>query len=212
MTLVSTDGRDPRTDDSGDDQVDAFDRLYRDTFSRVVSYCRRRCRDITAADDAASETFLVAWRRLDQVVAADSQIAWLYGVAYRVLSNQRRSIGRGDRLQFRLNRQRPAGLHTDPADTAAGNPDVAAVFEALSELSAVEQELIRLVAFEELSYGEIAAVTGMRIGSVRSRLYRARRRLQDAAARQTGRDYLPGPDISTDMRAANPSGGVTDHD
>jgi len=149
----------------------------------------------------------VAWRRLEQVLAADSQIAWLYGVAYRVLSNQRRGIGRGDRLRFKLIRQRPAGLHTDPADTTAGDPDVAAVFQALSELSAVEQELIRLVAFEELSYGEISAVTGMQVGSVRSRLYRARRHLQEAATRRTGRDYPPVPDTSTDMRAANPSGG-----
>jgi len=74
MTLVSIDKNEPDLSDLADDPVTAFDRLYSDTFSRVLSYCRQRCRDVSEADDAVSETFLVAWRRLDQVLAADSEI------------------------------------------------------------------------------------------------------------------------------------------
>jgi len=208
MTLVPIDKHEPNSDNPPADRIAAFDRLYRDTFSRVLSYCRRRCRNASEVDDAVSETFLVAWRRLDQVLGADSEIAWLYGVAYRVLSNQRRSIGRRGRLQFRLDRQRPSLLHTDPADTIADDSAVATVYEALGELPAVEQELIRLVAFENLSYVEIAAMTGMRVGSVRSRLYRARRRLEDLTSQYSSRDDLPGPDTDINMPAANPTSGV----
>jgi len=208
MTLVSIDKNKPDLNGPDVDGIDAFDRLYQDTFSQVLSYCRRRCRDVTDADDAASETFLVAWRRLDQVMAADSEIAWLYGVAYRVLSNQRRSIGRRGRLQFKLDHQRPSELHTDPADTITHNSALAAVYEALGELPAVEQELIRLVAFENLSYSEIAAVTGLRVGAVRSRLYRARRRLEETTSQKSGRDHSHVPDTNTNMNAANPSSGA----
>ena len=208
MTLVSIDKSEPDLSEFADDPVAAFDRIYRDTFSRVLSYCRRRCRNVSDADDAVSETFLVAWRRLDQLLAANSEIAWLYGVAYRVLSNQRRGIGRRGRLQFKLDRQSPPQLHADPADTVADNSVVSAAYEALGELSAVEQELIRLVAFENLSYVEIAAMTGMRVGSVRSRLYRARRRLEETTSQKSSRDDLPGPDTNINMPAANPTSGV----
>jgi len=198
----------PTSDRSGDDQVSAFNRLYRETFSLVLAYCRRRCREVSEADDAVSETFMVAWRRLDQVLAADSEVAWLYGVAYRVLSNQRRTIGRRGQLQFKLDRQRPDPLLGDPLNAVAANAEIAAAFEALNELSAVDQELIRLAAFEKLSYTEIAAMTGMRVGSVRSRLYRARQQLQKLTEQENVRDSSPDPDTDPDERAANPSSGA----
>ncbi len=198
----------PTSEGSDDDQAGAFNRLYRETFSQVLAYCRRRCRDVSEADDAASETFMVAWRRLDQVLAADSEIAWLYGVAYRVLSNQRRTIGRRGRLQFKLDRQRPDPSLGDPLDAITSSGDIAAAFEALNRLSATDQELIRLVAFEKLSYAEIAAMTGMRVGSVRSRLYRARRQLEESASKKIVRDFSQRPDTEPDERAANPSSGA----
>ncbi len=136
----------------------------------------------------------MAWQKLDQVRAADSTIAWLYGVAYRVLSNQRRSSGSGQRLRARLLDQPSPDLRTDPADVVALDSEVASAFEALNQLSNREQELIRLVAFEELSYDEIASVTGMRVGAVRSGLYRARKRLERSTNLGTSRDESPPPD------------------
>ncbi len=186
--------------------VDAFNELYAATFTRVLAYCRRRCHHSSDADDAVAETYLVAWQKLDRARNADSTIAWLYAVAYRVLSNQRRSSSRGERLRTRLRDQPRPELRTDPAETVAADSEVALAFEALGQLSSREQELIRLAAFEELSYAEIATVTGMRIGAVRSGLYRARKRLEETAKRRTGRDSEPPADTNKQ------GGGIPDPD
>jgi RNA polymerase sigma-70 factor (ECF subfamily) len=69
-----------------------FEGLFRDNYAAVRGYALRRApRDM--AQDVVAETFLVAWRRLDDVPA--DALPWLYGVARRVLANQRRSADRG---------------------------------------------------------------------------------------------------------------------
>ena len=174
----------------------------------MLAYCRRRCRHNSDADDVVAETYLVAWRKLDQARGADSTLAWLYGVAYRVLANQRRSTSRGQRLRHRLLDQPRPELRTDPADTVAAESEVALAFKALNTLRNQDQELIRLAAIEELSYAEIATVTGLRIGAVRSRLYRARKKLESTAAHNADRDSQP--ELNTDLQDGNkpgPGGG-----
>lgn len=185
------------------DRVDAFGDLYSATFTRVLGYCRRRARSDTDADDAVAETYLIAWRRLDKVLAADSQLAWLFGVAYRVLSNQYRTADRAERLRQRIRLQRPRTSEPGPVQTFEDNSDVVAVYSALGQLNAVDQELIRLAALEELTYAEIAAVLGMRVGAVRSRLFRARRRLDEMVQRSDSpgdsqRDGPAEPDTHSD--------------
>ena len=187
----------------GHDHIDRFLDLYNGTYSRLVAYCRRRTRTAADADDAVADTYLVAWRRLDDVLGADSPIAWLYGVAYRVLSNQRRSTERSNRLTQRLRLQPPPMLAIGPADAAAKNEDVVAVYSALAELDSKDQELIRLAAFEELSHAEIGAVIGIRPATVRSRLFRARRRLQQNLT-ATGRN------IDADTETSQSTGPAAD--
>ena len=70
---------------------DRFEELFREHYRAVRGYALRRAPG-DLAQDAVSETFLVAWRRLDDVPA--DALPWLYGVARRVLANQRRSIDR----------------------------------------------------------------------------------------------------------------------
>lgn len=185
------------------DRVDAFRDLYSATFTRVLGYCRRRARSESDVDDAVAETYLIAWRRLDDVLAADSEVAWLFGVAHRVLSNQYRSADRAERLRQRVRLQRARSPEPDPARRVEGDSDVVAVYSALRRLDPVQQELIRLAALEELTYAEIAAVLGMRVGAVRSRLFRARRRLDDMVQRAgppsgSQRDIPPDPDTHVD--------------
>jgi RNA polymerase sigma-70 factor (ECF subfamily) len=71
---------------------EGFESLFRDHYAAVRGYALRRApRDM--APDVVAETFLVAWRRLDDVPA--DALPWLYGVARRVLANARRSADRG---------------------------------------------------------------------------------------------------------------------
>ena len=161
-----------------------FEHLYRVHTDDVLLYALRRASPTDAAD-VHSEVFLVAWRRLDEV--PDPALPWLYGVARRALANQRRGQRRQSHLAERVHAQAPA---PDALDASAGDdPDVLAALDALSE---DDQEVLRLVAWEELAPREAAAVLGCRPATFRVRLHRARRRLADAL-QQRPRPTTPMP-------------------
>ncbi|HEX6652604.1 MAG TPA: sigma factor, partial [Thermoleophilaceae bacterium] len=69
-----------------------FERMFRDSYPLVRAYALRRAAP-EGAQDVVAETFLVAWRRLEDV--PEDPLPWLYGAARRVLANQRRSAARG---------------------------------------------------------------------------------------------------------------------
>jgi len=79
-----------------------FQTIFEANFHSVLGYALRRTATSADAADVVSETMLIAWRRLDQVPSGDSARPWLFGVARRVLANQRRGIGRQERLGDRL--------------------------------------------------------------------------------------------------------------
>ncbi|RPI10520.1 MAG: hypothetical protein EHM63_03025, partial [Actinobacteria bacterium] len=78
-----------------------FAELYARCYRPVWEYCTRRLA-ADAVEDAVAETFLTVWRRLDDVPAGEDALVWIYGVAYRVIGHQWRSIARRGRLQERL--------------------------------------------------------------------------------------------------------------
>lgn len=159
--------------------------IYRDTYRKTLAYALRRTRTAQDAHDVVAETYVVAWRRLDQLLDAQEPQAWLYGVAYRVLTNQRRSHRRRTSLVERVESQaRLQENPVDPASLVVGRDEAATVAAAMRSLSSRDQEILRLVAFEELDHMEIAAALGIRQPLVRSVVYRARRRLDKALARE----------------------------
>ena len=83
---------------SGDAQfADLYGRYYR----QVYAYCRRRTTS-EHAEDAVVETFLVAWRRMDELPGGEQALAWLYRAAYRTLGHQWRGLSRRTRLNEKL--------------------------------------------------------------------------------------------------------------
>lgn len=160
-----------------------FERLYAATYRKVLAYARRRTPNTMDADDLVASTFLVAWRRFEEVTAADNPVAWLYGVAHRTLANQRRSSARAARLSERTRLELPTSQPSAAQATVEANEALDRVLTALVTLSQRDQEVLRLAAFEELTNPEIATVLGIPLTLVRSRLFRARRRLQNAFTR-----------------------------
>jgi RNA polymerase sigma factor (sigma-70 family) len=155
-----------------DNEALRFDLLFDEHRRAVLAYALRRVDDPADAADALAETFLVAWRRLDDVPSGDDARPWLLAVARRVLSNQRRGarrrVGLADRLARELSVYRPRS----PTETDL------LVRRALAGLSEADREVLLLSAWEGLTPAQIGAVVGMRAVSVRSRLHRARRRLR----------------------------------
>ena len=151
------------------DRGDEFDALYRTYVRDVRAYCLRRA-DRALAEDAVAETFEIAWRRREDLPRRPK--AWLLGVARRVLANRRRADRRQANLAEQIAAQPVAG--TDRSD------DLRDVLAALARLSRLDQEVLMLVAWDELSSREAAAVVGCSPVAFRLRLHRARRRLAEA--------------------------------
>ena len=164
-----------RPRDAGD-----FEALYDRCAAGVLSYClRRTTREL--AEDAFAETFSVAWRRRDAIPS--EPLPWLYGVARKVIANQRRSARRQAAVARRL-------VETAPTPSADETPESSRrVVAALAHLRETDRELLMLVAWEGLKPTDAARVLGITPARCRVRLHRARRRLERLVARA---DVLPG--------------------
>lgn len=153
-----------------------FDAIYQRHFRHILAYCGRRLPS-SEAPDAASDTFLVAWRRFAEMPRGEAERPWLYGVAYRVVSNHRRSAGRRMRLAARLKMVDRRTAEDASVQVVRGEAD-REVFEALDRLEDIDREVIMLSLWEELSSPEVAEALGLSEAAVRKRKSRARRRLQ----------------------------------
>jgi RNA polymerase sigma-70 factor (ECF subfamily) len=117
--------------------------------------------------------YVVAWRRRENIPG--EPLPWLYGIARRTLANRRRSTRRSDALTAKLQLVPPrASVFDESGDDVA--------ISTLLALSESDQELLRLVAWEELSPREAAAALGVSVASFRVRLHRARNRFARAMA------------------------------
>ena len=156
------------------DREARFRRLCEAHTAELTAYALRRVPQQDAADVVA-ETFLVAWRRLDELDAERSALPWLYAVARRALLSQRRARGRQQAIARRVaDAERSLPLHAEGEPAGSRR-----LLEALAELSENEREVLMLVAWEELSSSEAARVLDCSATAFRIRLHRARKRLRE---------------------------------
>jgi len=152
-----------------------FIEVYEQFYRHVYGYCRRRTSS-DRVDDAVADTFLTAWRKIDEIPPGEECLPWLYGVAYRVLSHQWRGATRRRRLHDRL-ASMGAEWHTGPEDYIVVRHESQQVLEALARLKTTDQEILRLTTWEELAQKDIAMALGISAEAVRQRLYEARKNL-----------------------------------
>jgi RNA polymerase sigma-70 factor, ECF subfamily len=149
-----------------------FEQLYAETRVSILGYLMRRVSTSADAADLLAETYLIAWRKLDDVANDEEARLWLYGVARRVASHHHRhervEQGLAETLRAGLGREAPA-TRVD-RDIPFGD----LISAALDRLKPSDREIIELSAWEELTPAEIAAVIGMKSGAVRVRLHRIR--------------------------------------
>jgi len=165
-----------------------FRHVYAEHVDRVLGYALRRADRPEDAADVVAETFLVAWRRLGDVPDEPRTRLWLYGVARRVLANQRR----GERRRTALGERLAADLASAVPDHAPGVAERMRYGDALDRLGEQDREVILLHAWEGLEPREIAEVLGVSAVAVRSRLSRARARLRDLLGGEGCHDPAPG--------------------
>jgi RNA polymerase sigma factor (sigma-70 family) len=158
-----------------------FEAAYRELYAPICGYALRRVPDPEDAAEVIAETFVTLWRRFDRCPHGEQMRPWLFGVARRVIANQRRGHRRRTALAERLIENFDASAFARIV-TPAGNSRLARAFEALSDS---DRELLSLVAWEGLSRDELATALGTNRSVVRMRLHRARRRLREALDQQT---------------------------
>jgi RNA polymerase sigma-70 factor (ECF subfamily) len=173
--------------DVGDD-AQRFTALYREHHRRLRDFARRRV-GADLAQEVVAETFLVAWRRLDDIPAP--AIPWLYRVALYEIANLRRRQAKAVRLHNAL---REGGIRAAPENQSDNVTELArAVALAFVNLKQRDQEILRLAAWEQLSSSEGAAVLRCSVPAYRMRLHRARIRLAVASG---AREHLrPQPQL-----------------
>lgn len=152
--------------------AELFRRLFDAHFDDLWRFARRRCHTAADADDVAAQVFAVAWRRRDDIPDAGARL-WLFGVARRVVANQRRSIGRRHRLQLRL----IDNHHDDHGDERA--PTNEGLRAALASLSDDDREVVIMRCWDGLAVRDIAALLDDTPNAVSVRLHKARRKLMD---------------------------------
>ncbi len=163
-------------------QADRFGELYRAHYPSIHAYCQRRT-DPARVDDAVAETFLVAWRRLDDVPDGREALLWLYRVAHRVVGHQWRSSTRRSRLGRRVGGQRTPEA-PGPAERAVHDEECRRVLEAIEQLKPADAELLLLVAWEQLSTTDLATILDVTPNTASQRLSRARKQLAHEFDRQ----------------------------
>lgn len=149
-------------------------------------------RDVVAADDLVQDTIVKAWGNLDKFKPGTNLRAWLF----TILRNTYYSLHRKRRREV----PDPDGLHAGrlcekPAHD--GRLDMTDFRKAFDQLSPEHREVLILVGASGFSYEEVAGMTGVAVGTVKSRVNRARARLCEMLGLADGEDPVSGADVGT---------------
>jgi RNA polymerase sigma-70 factor (ECF subfamily) len=151
----------------------AFERCFQDHYAAVLAFAMRRLGSRQPAEDLASETFAVAWRRRERL--PDPALPWLYATAAKLLANQRRSLRRREDVEQRLTAE--AAISAPHGDPTEGLHQRTAFANAFRRLSTAEREALSLIAWDGLEPREAAVALGCSYPTFRVRFHRARRKL-----------------------------------
>jgi RNA polymerase sigma factor (sigma-70 family) len=165
----------------------AFGALFVRHANRIHTYCFRRTGSWTLAEDATSQTFMEAWRRRSSIAVSDSLLPWLFVAANNVCRNTERTRRRTANLLAKTPLTEDVGDHADEVATRIDSErQMQRVLSVLRTLKRADQDVVAMCDWEGLSYHEAAAVLGVPIGTVRSRLSRARARLKALLTDEVG--------------------------
>jgi RNA polymerase sigma-70 factor (ECF subfamily) len=160
---------------------ECFATLFDRYFVALHGYAARRLGGV-GGDDVAAETFLVAFRQRDRFDPGRGTVrAWLYGIATNLIREHRRAEERGYRACARAAAEPAYSTDLDRADarvTAQAARD--GLVSALADLPPGDRDVLLLVVWGLLSHDEVACALGIPVGTVGSRLHRARKRLRAA--------------------------------
>ncbi|WP_245681751.1 RNA polymerase sigma factor [Actinomadura kijaniata] len=161
---------------------DGFEAFYLRHFDAMTRFIARRVADPHAVADLTAEVFLAALRsRHTYRPGLGSETGWLYGVARNVLAAERRRSRREARAVERIvaHRLLDGDDLTRLAERIDSEEPARRALSAMAELPEGQRALLELVVIDQLTVAEAAQALGIRVGTARVRLHRARRTLRD---------------------------------
>lgn len=175
---------------------DAFGALFDEHATAVYNHAFRLTGNWSSAEDVMALTFLEAWRLRDKVLLDGGSLRpWLLGIATNTARNAQRARRR---YEAALGRLPPPDPVPDFAQELADRIDDARTLEAvgaaISRLRPAEREVVALCVWSGLDYAGAAEALGIPIGTVRSRLARARKKLAKAAGGLIERNPATAPE------------------
>lgn len=163
------------------DDHQAFTDLFERHAQSIWNYAYKLTASWSAADDLLATTFMTAWRRRREVrLVRDSALPWLYTVAGNLAKGERRRLGRFLRVAPKLASTGSAPDHAEKfAEDSAAEERLRRVLVAIERLPRGEREAVKVCLLGGASAADAAELFGISEVSVRSRLSRARARLQE---------------------------------
>ena len=159
-----------------------FETIFERHHQAVYRFAAGRCGPDDASD-VASDTFVRAFDRRDRFrTDRDSALPWLFGIAANIVRERRRKSARRHGMLRRstmLVVGEDARFESEAAERVDASFQQRALAEALSTLSDDEYQVLMLLAIADFSYSDIAEHLEIPIGTVRSRIHRARRRMRE---------------------------------
>lgn len=174
----------------------AFEEMVRLYQHRVYNLVYRMLGSQEEAEDVAQEVFVTVFKAIDSFRGEAKFSTWLYRIATNHCKNRMKYLGRrfhkatselDEAAERELQDAQPSALrpHVDGPDAVLEGIELERTVQAgIAELEEDHRVLVILRDVEELSYEEIASVTGLELGTVKSRLHRARLQLKDYMARR----------------------------
>ena len=140
-------------------------------------------------DDVLQEVFMIVHQRLHTFDHSSKVTTWLFGICLRAASDYRRRAWRRREQVGDAPIEEPEGSHgVTPEDDAAGRQARERLDRILDEIDVEKRAVFVMFEVEEMSCDEIAAIVGVPVGTVYSRLHKARQQFEKALARQKARD------------------------
>lgn len=162
----------------------ALKQFYQAHHARVYAFILRRLGDPAESADILNEVMMEIWRRADRFEGRSQALTWVLGIAHhKTLDALRR---RGRREMVELDDAMPDEKSVNAADllTAAQNAD--SVRRCMEKLSDSHRLMVHLAFFEDLAYPEIARIVDCPVGTVKTRVFHAKRLLKDCLSARLG--------------------------
>jgi RNA polymerase sigma-70 factor, ECF subfamily len=152
-----------------------FAQLFDRHWARIFVFCVSRAG--SSGEDIAAETFKVAFDRRDRFDASYGDARpWLFGIATNLLRHHFRSGQRAKRAGTRIRALQPQCVAMGAGEELEARSLTPEMSAALAALSEEERDTLLLLAWADLDYAEIARALDVPIGTIRSRIHRARTR------------------------------------